>query len=149
MTNTHKPQHSLMITINKEQILDIIYSESAWYCLLHPQAKCITPDWQRLTMMRVKEGFEEFRAQFQGYIYFSNFNPNVDAGNVSVEFRFFYPVPAGVAETVTSDVTNLLAWYALERFYGIEAAYFHTAFLKHRASLNLTFARDANHSLLH
>lgn len=147
MTNT--PTHSLRIAIDKEQILNIIYSESAWYGILHPEAKCITPDWERLTMMRVKDGFEELRTKFQAYIYFSNFNPNIEERNVEIEFRFFHPYSDTLPEVLTADVTQMLAWHALERFYGEHVSYFHTAKVKHLAGISMSFARDANYHLLH
>lgn len=45
-------------------------------------------------------------------------------------------------------MTQLLAWFALKRFYGDDASYYHTAWLKHRAGITIAFARDANYHLL-
>lgn len=148
MTNTIRPRHPLTVNINKEQILNIIYAESAWHCIVHPKEKRLTPDLERICLTRVKEGFEDFRSRFQGYIYFSNFNPNLDSGNLTTEFRFFNPYPESLTDTIREDVTQMLAWFALMRFYGEDASYYHTAWLKHRASLMISFARDANFRLL-
>ncbi|MDO4511793.1 MAG: hypothetical protein Q4B68_08260 [Bacteroidales bacterium] len=148
MNNTQKPQHTLHLTIDKEQILNIIYAESAWYCILHPEAKPLSPDVERLCMMRVKEGFEELKQHFMAYIYFSNFNPNLPKGNITLELRFFNPIPDMLEEMVHEDVAQMLAWWALKRFYGDDASYYHTAWLKHRSSLMMNFVRDANYNLI-
>ncbi len=148
MTNTISPKHSLTINIDKEQILNIIYAESAWHCIVHPEAKRLTPDVERACMLRVKEGFDDLRSRFQAYIHFANFNPNTERKNVTLEFRFFNPYPDSMPDILGNDVTQLLAWYALKRFYGDEASYYHTAWLKHRAGITIAFARDANYHLL-
>ncbi len=144
MNKTPQPTHTLKINIDKEQILNIIYAESAWHCITHPEAKRLTPDLERLCMMRVKEGFEDLRSRFMAYISFSNFNINLDSKNVTIEFLFFNPYPESLPDAMRDDVTQMLAWFALKRFYGDDASYYHTAWLKHRASLNISFARDAN-----
>lgn len=148
MTNTINPKHSLTINIDKEQILNIIYAESAWHCIVHPEAKRLTPDVERACMLRVKEGFDDMRSRFQAYIHFANFNPNTERKNVTLEFRFFNPYPDSLPDILGNDVTQLLAWFALKRFYGDDASYYHTAWLKHRAGIAIAFARDANYHLL-
>lgn len=148
MTNTINPKHSLTINIDKEQILNIIYAESAWHCIVHPEAKRLTPDVERACMLRVKEGFDDMRSHFQAYIHFANFNPNTERKNVTLEFRFFNPYPDSLSDILGNDVTQLLAWYALKRFYGDDASYYHSAWLKHRAGITIAFARDANYHLL-
>lgn len=148
MTSTQLPRHTLVVNIDKEQILNIIYAESAWHCIIHPEAKRLTPDLQRLCMTRVKEGFDDLRCRNMAYISFSNFNANLEDKNVTIEFRFFNPYPESLPDVMRDDVTQILAWYALKRFYGDDASYYHTAWLKHRASLSISFARDANCRLM-
>ena len=99
-------------------------------------------------MLRVKEGFDDMRSRFQAYIHFANFNPNTERKNVTLEFRFFNPYPDSLPDILSNDVTQLLAWFALKRFYGDDASYYHTAWLKHRAGITIAFARDANYHLL-
>lgn len=148
MTNTTNPRYPLTIAIDKEQILNIIYAESGWLCITHPEAKRLTPDVERACLLRVKTAFDDLCSRFQAYIHFANFNPNLESRNVSIEFRFFNPYPDSLPAAIAADVTQLLAWHALMRFYGEQTSYYHTAWLKHRASLSISFARDANYHLL-
>ena len=67
---------------------------------------------------------------------------------MTLEFRFFNPYPYSLPDILSNDVTQLLAWFALKRFYGDDASYYHTAWLKHRAGITIAFARDANYHLL-
>lgn len=40
------------IVVDKADILEAIYSASAWHCLVYKQAPRLTPDQERLCMMR-------------------------------------------------------------------------------------------------
>ena len=143
MENTPKT-YTLKITIDKSEILNEIYAASAWHCVAHPEARCLTPDFERLVMKAVGEGFTDFRSRFLGYLSFSNFNPNIAQQNVQLHLLFFHPTTDELAEEVKEAVVQTLANYALRAFYGEQNDVYDSAWRLHRAQLMLIFGRDAN-----
>lgn len=141
MTHT---TYVIEIAIDKADILEAIYAASAWHCMVYKQAHRLTPDQERLCMMKVKEGYDDLYSRVMGYTNLANFNPNVESGNVRFAFAFSHPVGMTVPEGLKQLVTQLLANFALKRFYGDQASYFGAAWLKYRAQLLLAFARDDN-----
>ncbi len=137
-------KHTLEITIDKSDILDIIYSHSAWHHVAHRDARVLTADQERLCMMKVKEGYDDLYSRVMGYTTSANFNPNLERGNVRLTFAFQHPCSPQLPVEIKQVVTELLANFALKRFYGDDVSYFGAAWLKYRAQLLLVFARDDN-----
>lgn len=138
---------ALSVSIDKADILNIIYAESAWFCANHPEARRLTSDVSRLIMMKVKQGYDDLHGRVLGYLLFANFNPNLEAGNVQMTFQFFHPVLDTQEAEMKEIVTQILAQYALKCFYGADTVA-DAAWLKYRAQLLLVFARDTNYDLL-
>ena len=132
------------IVVDNADILEAIYSASAWHCLVYKQAPRLTPDQERLCMMRVKEGYDDLYCRVLGYTSLANFNPNAESGNVRFAFVFSHPCGPTVPQGLKQLVTQLLANFALKRFYGDQVSYYGAAWLKYRAQLLLAFARDDN-----
>ena len=138
---------TLTVTVDKSEILYMIYANSASHCRLHKERSPLTPDVERAVTLAVGEGFADMRARMGGYFKQSNFNPNVEENAVSITAELHQPPKSDFAADLKDTVKHLLVYFALSRFYD-GGDYYRLAWRKYRAQLPLIFARDANFDIL-
>ena len=146
--NQHSQTHAVEIALAPTLLLKEIYAASAWHCITHPQSRRLSPDVEHTIMVKVQEGFDEMCSRIEGYVTFSNFNPNIENGDIQLTVKLSHPFNERLPEELRNIITHLLANYALRHFHSDTDVYFHTAWRKYSAQLLLLFARDANHGCL-
>lgn len=131
----------MKITLDLDRILDRIYAESAWHAAHQPEITLLTPDNARMLEMRIEDGLADMRSRLSGYITAWNYNPYIEKGNITIGFA----LPAAMdsqADTVAGVVVDLLANYALMRFYGDDGTYYGTAWRLNRTRLTILMANN-------
>lgn len=86
-TNTY----IMEIAIDLDDILNAVYSQSAWHCAHNKQLYRLTSDNSTMLSLKIKEAFDNIYTQNMAYVSFANFNPNLDHANVRFTFRFGHP----------------------------------------------------------
>ncbi len=145
MKNTNSSsttKHALTISIDKDDIIDNVCATSAWHCAHTPALRRLTPDNERLIMLKVREGYRDMYSRIMGYTSFANFNPNASSNNVQITFELNRPYSKTLPVELQQIMLELLSSYALKTFYGEHYSYFATSWLKCRSQLILVFARD-------
>lgn len=130
----------MIITIDLDNILDRIYAESAWHAAYQPEVKLLTPDNARMLEMRIEDGLADLHSRISGYVSSWNYNPYIDNGNITIGLALPATMEAQ-ADAVRGIVVDLLANYALMRFYGDDGTYYGTAWRLNRVRLMLLMAR--------
>lgn len=130
----------MTITIDLDTILNRIYAESAWHAAYQPEVKLLTPDNARMLEMRIEDGLADLRTRIGGYIDSCNFNPHIERGNITIGLA----LPATMdchTEAMKGTMIDLLANFALLRFYGSENTHYDTAWRLNRSRILLMLAR--------
>lgn len=146
--NKHDQNYAIEITIDQSCLLKEIYAGSAWHCLIHPHSQRLSPDVEHTIMVKVQEGFDEMCSRIAGYVTFSNFNPNIENGNIQLTLKLANSYGEKLPQDLKHIITHLLANYALKHFHSDTDVYFNTAWRKYTTQLLLLFARDANSGCL-
>ena len=133
---------TVRIIIDLNTVLDRIYAESAWRAAHNPDVTLITSDNLALIVQHLESAMADLKVKLEGYIEIFSFNPNGEDRNIQIHLRFTHDVPYRVDLQMKDAVTELLAQYALMRFYGDEGTYFGTAWRRSRAQVMLMLARD-------
>lgn len=126
------------IRINLDEVLDRIYAESAWRTAYRNDLYTLTPDNERMLVLKVQQGFHELLARLSGYVESWNYNPNIEQDNIMLVLK-----PDGQPDsgTLRASIIEALAQYALLQFYGEAETYHGTAWRRQRAHVMLLMCR--------
>jgi len=130
----------MIITINLDTILDRIYAESAWHAAYETDVKVLTPDNARMLEMRIEDGLADLRPRISAYVSQWNYNPHIETGNITIGLSLPQTMDCHT-ETMAGLIVDMMANYALMRFYGDENTYYGTAWQVARARLLLMLAK--------
>ena len=133
---------NINIAVDLDEVLQHIYVESARRGLAAPEVYVLTPDNERLLAQYIKSGLHDLTARMAGYVHLCSFNPNADERNIVVQLTLEHAASAAIDRPMHDAMVELLANYALLRFYGERDTYYGTAWRKYRAQLLLVLARD-------
>ncbi|MBR5087422.1 MAG: hypothetical protein IKS64_04575 [Muribaculaceae bacterium] len=143
-------KHKVTIYIDFDEILNYVYAQSAWYAAHNDKVRIITPDNNRMIMLKLKEGYALLRDRVLGYLDFDNYNPNVDSRNIIMTFAFNNEPRLGFDAALHDTVVALLAHFVLMSFYGevdprgMEhgSSIFNLEWRRYMAKLMIAFAHD-------
>ena len=83
-------RHTVTITIDFDEILDMVYAQSAWHAAYDKTVRVLTPDNRNMLLLKLKEGYADLRQRVLGYLIFDNYNPNIQTQNLTMTRRFFF-----------------------------------------------------------
>ncbi len=137
------------LTIDFDEVLASLYTESDWYTLGRPELAPLTARDNHLLEQRIAEGVRQLHTRFAGYIAFVNINPNSDAENIFIAFELPSRYPSWLPAALREAVIGALSAYVLMRAYepaGSVAAeagggLYTTAWRRYRARITLLLAR--------
>ncbi|MBR4217558.1 MAG: hypothetical protein IKR71_00745 [Bacteroidales bacterium] len=130
------------IYIDLDEILNRIYAESARRALCAPDVPLLSADQSRLLEQYIESGFREVQVRIGGYVALASFNPNSDDNNIILHLQLRHNSGEPLSQLLHYALVELLAHYALMRFYGDEGTWYGTAWRKYRAQVLLMLARD-------
>ena len=133
---------NININADLDDVLDRVFAESARRAIAAPEVYRLTADNSRLLTQYVESALHDLRTRMGGYVTLWSFNPNSETRNVVIQLKLVHPASAGLDDIMRDALVELLANYALMRFYGDEGTYYGTAWRKYRAQLMLVLARD-------
>ena len=133
---------NINITADLDDVLDRVFAESARHAIAAPEVYRLTADNSRLLIQYVESALHDLRTRMGGYVTLWSFNPNSETRNVVIQLKLAHPASAGLDDIMRDALVELLAYYALMRFYGDDGTYYGTAWRKYRAQLMLVLARD-------
>ena len=144
-------KHKVTINIDFDEILNYIYSQSAWHDAHNSKVRILTPDNRVMLLMRLKEGYASLKSRVLGYLAFDNYNPNIESRNITMTFELNNPAQAGLADALHETVVAVLAHFVLMKFYGevdprgakYGSSLFNLEWRRYMAKLMLAFAHDA------
>lgn len=131
----------MIITINLDTILDRIYAESAWHAAYESDdVKVLTPDNARMLEMRIEDGLADLRPRIGAYVTHWNFNPHLETGNITIHLGLPQAMDT-LAPAMHDTIVDMMANYALMKFYGDKNTHYGTAHRVAQARLVLMLAR--------
>ena len=133
---------NININADLDDVLDRVFAESARRAIAAPEVYRLTADNSRLLTQYVESALHDLRTRMGGYVTLWSFNPNSETRNVVIHLKLVHPASAGLDDIMRDALVELLAYYALMRFYGDDSTYYGTAWRKYRAQLMLVLARD-------
>ncbi|MBO4870728.1 MAG: hypothetical protein J5565_01940 [Muribaculaceae bacterium] len=133
---------NININADLDDVLDRVFAESARRAIAAPEVYRLTADNSRLLTQYVESALHDLRTRMGGYVTLWSFNPNSETRNVVIQLKLVHPASAGLDDIMRDALVELLAYYALMRFYGDDSTYYGTAWRKYRAQLMLVLARD-------
>ena len=119
-----------------------MYAESARRAIAAPDVYVLTDDNSRLLTQYMESALRDVHTRMGGYVHLCSFNPHASERNVVLQLTLQHAVPPSVDAAMRDALVELLAYYALMRFYGDSNTYYGTAWRKYRAQLLLVLARD-------
>ncbi|MDD7342886.1 MAG: hypothetical protein PUG64_04355 [Bacteroidales bacterium] len=132
------------VAVDLDEIFNLIYAESDWISAHNGSYYRLSPDNAPMLRLRVGEGYAQLQPRLQPYLLWANYNPNIEQRNLTLTLQFEHPQPSSLTSTIHQLVVQLLAYYALMRFYDGRTDLYATAWRRCNAQLMLMFARDAN-----
>ena len=143
-------QHTVTVDIGFDDIFNYVYAQSAWHCAHNEKERVITPDYQNMLLLKLKEGYADLRSRVLGYLEFDNYNPNIDSHNITMRFAFKHAPQLNFDTALHDTIVALLAHFLLMRFYGeidprgMEhgSSIFNLEWRRYKAKLMLAFAHD-------
>lgn len=143
-------KHNVTIYIDFDEILNYVYSQSAWHGAHNEEVRILTPDNRNMLLLKLKEGYADLRSRVMGYLEFDNYNPNIESRNIIMKFAFKHKPQLGFDSALHDTIVALLAHFLLMRFYGeidsrgVEhgSSIFNLEWRRYKAKLMLTFAHD-------
>lgn len=143
-------EHTLTINIDFDEILNIVYAQSAWHAAYDKSVRLLTNDNRSMLLLKLKEGYADLRQRVMGYFSFDNYNPNIEARNITMTFTFKHEHPLGFDSALHDTIVALLAHFVLMRFYGkvdsrgIEygSSIYYLEWRRYKAKLMIAFAHD-------
>ena len=135
-------KRNINIVVNLDDVLQCVYAESSRRGLAAPEVYVLTEDNARLLVQYIETGLKDVRTRMAGYVNLCSFNPNVDERNIVLQLMLEHPASASIDDVMSNTLVQLLANYALLRFYGERDTYYGVAWRKYRAQLLLVLARD-------
>ncbi|MBQ9466815.1 MAG: hypothetical protein IJU62_07550 [Muribaculaceae bacterium] len=137
------------LTIDFDEVLASLYTESDWYTLGRPELSPLTARDSRLLEQRIAEGVADLHTRFAAYLAFVNINPNTDDSNIFLAFELPSRIPKWLPAALRGAVVATLSAYVLMRAYepaGSIAAnagggLYATAWRRNRARIALLLAR--------
>lgn len=133
---------NINLAVDVAEALDRVYAESARRALAAPEVYRLTADNYRLLTQYMESGLRDLRTRMGGYVTLCSFNPHAESRNVVLQLTLQHAAPPQLDELMHGALVELLAYYALMRFYGDRDTYYGTAWRKYRAQLLLVLARD-------
>ncbi|MBR1550789.1 MAG: hypothetical protein IJ632_00530 [Muribaculaceae bacterium] len=128
------------ITLSADQVLDIIYSESAWRAKHAPFVFLLTAEHRTMLLRRVGAAFADLRQRLGRYVEASNWNPELDDENVIFVLGLEHDPGAAFEAAMRDAVAQALAYHVLAAFYGDEDTCYGTAARRARARTILLLA---------
>ena len=143
-------RHTVTITIDFDEILDMVYAQSAWHAAYDKTVRVLTPDNRNMLLLKLKEGYADLRQRVLGYLTFDNYNPNIQTQNITMTFGFRHIPQLGFDDALHDTIVALLAHFVLMRFYGevdqrgMEhgSSIYNIEWRRYKAKLMLAFAHD-------
>jgi hypothetical protein len=133
---------NINIAVDLNDVMQRIFAESARRALATPEVYVLTPDNSRLLAQYVESGLNDVKIRMAGYVTLCSFNPNIDERNIVLQLTLQHSASPQLDTVMHDALVELLANYALLRFYGEHDTYYGTAWRKYRAQLLLVLARD-------
>lgn len=149
MSKNKNLPYAIDVAINLSEIFELIYAESAWISAHNDSLYCLTSDNEPMLKLKVREGYAQLLPKIQPYLSWANYNPNIDARNLTLTLQFAHLTPDSMADTAHRIIVEALAHYALMCFYHGQTQLYEAAWRKSEAQLMLLWARDANHEALY
>lgn len=143
-------KHTVTIYIDFDEILNHVYSQSAWHGAHNENVRILTPDNRNMLLLKLKEGYSDLRQRALGYLEFDNYNPNIDSRNIIMRFAFKKEPKLGFDTALHDTVVAILVQFVLMRFYGeIDprgmshgSSIFNLEWRRYMAKLMISFAHD-------
>ncbi len=148
MNDNTQQKHLMELAIDLNDIFELIYAESAWISAHNDKMYRLTTDNEAMLRMKVSEGYALLLPHLQPYLTWANFNPNISSRNLTLTLQFIHEPPESLSDTIGRVIVELLANYALMRFYHGQTQLYETAWRKSNSQLMLMWARDANGCIL-
>lgn len=133
---------NINIVIDLDEVLQRIYAESARRALAAPEVYVLTDNNENLLEQYIHSAMHDVKTRMAGYITLFSYNPNSTERNIVLQLKLEHPAGSSLDTAMHDALVELLANYALLRFYGERDTYYGTAWRKYRAQLMLVLARD-------
>ena len=136
------------IRINQNDVLNYVYSQSAWYCLHDKNREVITPDKERSLYMRLEEAFSNFTQRFAGYLTNSLINTSNTYKNIELSFKFSHSKTPVFEEALRLNIIFSFAHFILMKMYGEldpdkSQSIFKIEWERYNAKIMLAFSHDS------
>ena len=113
--------HLMNIKINNDDILQYIYSYSAYHAAHNSDAtkplSILTPDNEKMLNIRIEEAFNMVVNRLGGYINTANYNSTNAIKNIAITFQFKTNKLNSFQTAVQHLIRVIIANYVLSRFY--------------------------------
>ena len=140
-------EYIVNINTNTDQIYNYIYAQSAWYASFHEGVKILTYDNRKMLGVKIREGLNDFRQRFSGYMTFCLYNEAIIYTDFKFKHEPSYPMQDAIHEMMVYIIGNfvLMKYYGENDVKGHEygKSIFYIEWRRYMAKMMLSFAKDA------
>ncbi len=107
------------VSINIDDVLDRIYSQSALHVSYHPECILLTSDNGRLLEQSITDAVNALVSSLSGYVAFVNINPNAESEGIFIALKLprGCVVPEGVGYAMRCAVVEAICNHVLAGIY--------------------------------
>ena len=129
------------ITIDLDEIQQVIYTEGAWHPAENATAWGVNPSNEPIVDRRVREGLDDLLARMSGYVERQNINFNLESQNIMLTIAVEKRPLLTLGNSLKAAIIAALANYTLMSLYGDEDSIYGTAWRLYRARVLLLLSR--------